>query len=83
MLDRDSEYAFYLMQIAKLHRKQKSDVLVVNQLFKECEKHKGRIVDYELEFAKYTLMTKNAHAAYQYLVDSLPEIEKKVDSMTK
>lgn len=30
MLDRDSEYAFYLMKIAKLHRKQKSDVLVVN-----------------------------------------------------
>ena len=64
MLDRDSEFAFYLMQIAKLHRKQKSDVLIVNQLFKECEKFKGRIVDYELEFAKYILQTKNAHEAY-------------------
>ena len=83
MLDRDSEYAFYLMQLAKLHRKQKSDVLLVNQLFKDCEKHKGRIVDFELENAKYILMTKNAHEAYQYLIEQLPEIEKKVDTMTK
>lgn len=58
-------------------------MLLVNQLFKDCEKLKGRIIDYELEFAKYILMTKNAHEAYQYLIDQLTEIERKVDSMTK
>lgn len=28
-------------------------------------------------------MTKNAHEAYQYLIEQLPEIERKVDNMTK
>ena len=28
-------------------------------------------------------MTKNAHEAYQYLIEQLPEIERKVDTMTK
>ena len=44
-------------------------VLLVNQLFKDCEKLKSRIIDFELESAKYILMTKNAHEAYQYLID--------------
>ena len=79
MFDRDSEYAFYLMLIAKLHRKQKSDVLLVNQLFKDCGKLKSLIIDFELENTKYILVTKNAHEAYQYLIDQLPEIEKKVE----
>ena len=83
MFDRENEYAFYLMQIAKLHRKTKSDVLLVNRLFKECEKLSHKIVDFELEFAKYTLAIKNAHEAYQYLIEKLPTIEQKAESMTK
>ena len=70
MFERDNEYAFNLMQIAKLHRKQKqSDVLLVNKLFKECGKMKEYIVDYELEYTKYILMTQNAQKAYQYLIE--------------
>lgn len=64
MVDREGEYAFYLMQLAKLHRKNNSDVLLVNQLFKDCEKLKGKIIDYEYENAKHILKTKNAHEAY-------------------
>ena len=79
MFDRENEYAFYLMQIAKVHRKSNSDVLLVNRFFKDCEKLKHKIIDFELEFAKYTLKIKNAHEAYQYLIDKLPDIEKKVD----
>jgi hypothetical protein len=72
MFDRENEYAFYLRQIAKLHRKTKSDVLLVNRLFKECERLSHKIVDFELELAKYTFAIKNAHEAYQYLIEKLP-----------
>ena len=71
------------MRLAKLHRKNKTDVLLVNKLFKECEQHAHMIVDFELEFAKYTLQTKNAHEAYQYLLKKLPMIEQKAETMTK
>ena len=55
-----------------MHRKTKSDVLLVNRLFKECERLSHKIVDFELEFAKYTFAIKNAHEAYQYLIEKLP-----------
>jgi hypothetical protein len=67
MFDRENEYAFYLMKLAKLYRKTSSDILEINKLFKECEEFQVKIIDYDLEYAKYTLKTKNAHEAYQYL----------------
>ena len=42
---------------------------MVNKLFKECGKMKEYIVDYELEYTKYILMTQNAQKAYQYLIE--------------
>jgi hypothetical protein len=45
--DREGEYAFYLMKLAKLHRKQNQDVLVVDRYFKECSKLEHIIIDYE------------------------------------
>jgi len=55
LFDRENESAFYLMRLAKLHRKTCTDALLVNRLFKECEKVSNKIVNFELEFAKYTL----------------------------
>ncbi len=52
--DRENEYAFYMMKLAKLHRKQKQDVLIVNRFFKECGKLESKIIDYEFEYCKYT-----------------------------
>lgn len=37
LFDRENEYAFYLMKLAKIYRKTSNDVLEVNRLFKECE----------------------------------------------
>jgi hypothetical protein len=34
LYDRENESAFYLMKLAKLHRKASSDVLLVNSLFR-------------------------------------------------
>lgn len=36
MFDRESEYAFYMMKMAKLHRKQNLDAIVVNEFFQAC-----------------------------------------------
>ena len=52
------------MRLAQLYRKTSNEVLVVNKLFKECESMSHKIIDYDLEYAKYTLKTKNAHEAY-------------------
>lgn len=83
LYDRENEFAFYTMQLAKLHRKMKADVLVVDRLFKNCEKLAHKIIDFELEYTKYVRQIKNAHEAYQYLVEKLPTIEEKVELMTK
>ena len=56
---------------------------MVNKLFKECEKLSDRIINFELEYAKYTLSIKNAHEAYQYLIEKLPHIEEKVERLNK
>jgi len=64
LFDRENEYAFYLMKLAKIYRKTSNDVLEVNRLFKECEQYAHKIIDFELEYGKYTLKTKNAHEAY-------------------
>lgn len=39
LFDRENEYAFYLMKLAKLYRKTSTDVLEINKLFKECEQY--------------------------------------------
>ena len=36
MFDRENEYAFYLMKLAKLYRKSGHDVLKINKYFREC-----------------------------------------------
>lgn len=36
--DRENEYAFYLMRLAKLFRKKSKNAMHVNRLFKECAK---------------------------------------------
>lgn len=51
--DRENEYAFYLMKLAKLHRKQNVDVIVVNNFFTECKRLEHKIVDFEYEYSKY------------------------------
>ena len=56
------------MRLAKIYRKTSNDVLEVNRLFKECDEFSHKIIDYELEYAKYTLKTKNAHEAFQYIM---------------
>ena len=81
---REHENAFYLMKLAKLHRKSgSSDALLVNKLFRECKVHAARIVNYELEYAKYTMQIKNAHEAYQYLSQQMSTIERKCDEAQK
>lgn len=81
--DRDNEVAIYQMKIAKLERKNSNDVLKVNQLFKECELNKHRIIDFEYEYAKFVLKFKNAHDSYKYLTSKLDEIKQKCDKMQK
>lgn len=60
-----------------------NDVLIVNQLFQQCEQNKHRIIDFEYEYAKYMLKYKNAHDSYQYLISKLEEIREKCDKMYK
>jgi len=36
MFDRENEFAFYLMKLAKLYRKSGHDVLKINKYFREC-----------------------------------------------
>jgi len=66
------------MKLARLHRqmhaKTKQGVLLVNSLFKQCTKYQHKIIDFELEYTKYTLLIKNAHEAYQYLKSQMPTI---------
>lgn len=83
MYDRENEYAFYLMKLAKLYRKQNQDVIIVNKFFIECKKYEHKICDFEYEYTKYILQIKNAHEAYQYLHSKLETIKAKVDQMQK
>lgn len=83
LFDRESEYAFYLMKVASIYRKTSNDVLEVNRLFKECEQFSHKIINFELENAKYTLKAKNAHEAYQYLMLKHDIIKEKCDNMYK
>lgn len=80
MFNRENEYAFYLMRIAQIYRKNSNDILAVNKLLKECESLKDKILDFEYEYSKYTLKTKNAHEAYLYLQSNLDLIKKKCDT---
>ena len=83
LFDREQEVAFYKMKLAKLHRKQNENVLLISGAFKECEKYKSRIIDYEYEYAKYQLKSRNAHEAYHYLTSKLDDIKVKQDQMQK
>jgi hypothetical protein len=64
IFERDSEQAFFLMKLAKLYRKQKSDALLVSNFFSDCRKLEHKIIDFEYEYAKYIDQVKNAHEAY-------------------
>jgi len=83
LYDRENEMAFCSMKLAKLHRKTRSDLIITSSLFVECEKLSSKIVDFELEFAKFILQTKNAHDAYVYLQNNFSKIETKVEQMAK
>jgi len=83
LYDRENEQAYYLMRIAKIQRKVSNDVLLVNSLFQECEKNRHRIIDFEYEYAKFTLKFKNAHDSYQYIISQIEEIKEKCDKMYK
>mmetsp|Transcript_25760 Transcript_25760/g.25040 ORF Transcript_25760/g.25040 Transcript_25760/m.25040 type:complete len:682 (+) Transcript_25760:1053-3098(+) len=83
LYDRENEYAFYLMKIARIYRQTSSDILTINRLLKECELNQLRILDYDLEYAKYTLKSKNAHEAYQYLQCKLDPLKSKQDAQVK
>jgi hypothetical protein len=71
------------MKLAKLYRKSGHDVLKINKYFRECAKHHNKIIDFELEYTKYTLNIKNASEAYQYLSTKLEVIKDKVDIIQK
>jgi hypothetical protein len=71
------------MKLARIFRKTSNDVLEVNRLYKECEAFAHKIVDYEFEYAKYTLITRNAHEGYQYLMLKNDIIKEKCDQMYK
>ena len=81
--DRENEFAFYLMKLAKLHRKSGHDVLKINKYFRECAKFHNKIIDFEFEYTKYTLNIKNASEAYQYLSSKLEIIKDKADTIQK
>lgn len=83
LFDRENEYAYYLMKLARLYRKTSNDVLTISKMFKECGEMSHRIIDYELEYAKYVLKTANAHDAYRYLQQQMDNIKKKCDEMFK
>lgn len=83
LFDRENEMAFCTMKLAKLHRKTNSDMILQSNLFKECEKISNKIVDFELEFAKFIWKHKNAHEAYMFLQNNFSKIEQKVESMAK
>ena len=51
--DRTNEYAFYLMKLAKLFRKLNSNALEISDLFRRCSDLSDKIIDFELEKAKY------------------------------
>jgi hypothetical protein len=53
IFERESEQAFFLMKLAKLHRKQKTDALLVSTFFNDCRKLEHKIIDFEYEYAKY------------------------------
>ena len=75
LFDRENEYAFYLMKLAKIYRKYSNDIIEINKLFIECEGMHHRMVDYHLEYTKYTLKTKNTHEAYIYLNSKIEDIK--------
>ena len=83
LYDRENEYSYYLMRIAKIYRKTSDDVLQINSFFKECESMESKIIDFEFEYAKYIMKTKNAHEAYQYLISKHEIIKEKCDKMYK
>lgn len=83
LFDRENEYAYYQMRITRIYRKTSTDILTVTRLFKECQQLEHKIIDYDLEFAKYTLISKNAHEAYMYLLSKLDPLKKKCDEMFK
>ena len=62
-----------------------SNLLVYKELAKQLklQKMSSKIVDFELECAKFILQTKNANEAYQFLMNSLTKIEQKIDLMSK
>lgn len=64
MYDRECEYAFYLMKLAKLHRKQNKNALLINDYFKLCKAYSDKIIDYELEHAKHIFNVRNAVEAH-------------------
>ena len=71
------------MKITKLERKTSHDMIYVNQLFRECESLKDRIIDFEYEYAKFIYKFKNAHDSYQYLMKNHDEIKKKCEHLQK
>lgn len=71
------------MKLAKLYRKSGHDVLKINKYFRECTKVAHKIIDYELEYTKYTLNIKNASEAYQYLSSKLDIIKDKAENIQK
>ena len=73
----EREHAYYLMKLARAYRKYSKDILTITNLFKECQKSSAFILTYELEYAKFTYITKNAYEAYTYLKESLETISKK------
>lgn len=83
LFDRENEYAYYTMRLARLFRKTSGDVITISNMFKQCGQMQHKIIDYELENAKYTLKTTNAHDAYKELHGSLDKIKKKCEELYK
>jgi len=83
LLQRPKEYAACLIGLTRVHRKHSSDLLLVNEMFKECHLFKEYIPEYDLEYAKYIHKTKNAHAAYEYLNSKLDHLKGQIGESHK
>ena len=51
--DRETDYASYCLRLARLYRKNNEDYVTMAEMFKTCAGHKGVLIGYEIENAKY------------------------------
>ena len=83
VLDLEFQSAYFMMLKSILHSKYSTKYFETLILFKECEKIKHIIPNYELENAKHMVRLSNGLSAIEYLNDEMKNIEKKWYKLTK